>query len=56
MPETWKTAFDAVTSGVTDAMSTVTGNALLLALTFGFIFLRKAIGVVKKLIRLGGTN
>lgn len=56
MPEAWKTALTAVTTGVTDSLDMVTGSALLLALTFGFVFLRKAIGVVKKLIRLGGGN
>ena len=56
MPETWKTALDAVTSGTTDVMSIVTGSALLTALSFGFIFVRKGIGVVKRLIRIGGKS
>ena len=56
MPESWKTALDAVTSGTSDVMSIVTGSALLLALSFGFPFLRKAIGTLKRLIRIGGTG
>lgn len=56
MPEAWAEALKAVTGGVTDTMGTVTGNALLLALSFGFVFVRKGIGTVRKLIRIGGTN
>lgn len=56
MPENWAAALGAATTGVTDAMAMVTGSAILTALTFGFIFLKKAISVVKKLIRLGGAN
>ena len=56
MPETWKTAMDAVTSGTTDVLATVTGSAILTALSFGFIFMKKGIGVVKRLIRIGGKS
>lgn len=56
MPEGWAAALTAVTSGVSNVMSSVTGEPLLLALVFGFLFLRKSAGVVKKLLRLGGTN
>ena len=56
MPESWSAALDAVKSGMTDVMGTVTGDTLLLALSFGFIFIRKGIGVVKKLIRIGGKS
>lgn len=56
MPESWKTALDAVTTGTSDVMSIVTNSALLLALAFGFPFVKKAIGTVKRLIRIGGSS
>lgn len=56
MPEAWSAALDAVKSGVTDVMSIITTSTLLLALSFGFPFVRKGIGVVKKLIRIGGKS
>lgn len=56
MPEAWTAALSAVTSGVTEVITMVTGSTLLLALSFGFLFVKKGIGVVKKLIRLGGKN
>lgn len=56
MPEAWSTALGAVKSGMQDVMSTITGDTLLLTLSFGFIFMRKGIGVVRKLIRIGGKS
>ncbi len=56
MPEAWSAALGAVKSGMTDVMSTITSDTLLLSLSFGFIFVRKGIGVVKKLIRIGGKS
>lgn len=56
MPEAWSAALGAVKSGMTDVMSTVTGDTLLLTLSFGFIFVRKGIGLVRKLIRIGGKG
>lgn len=56
MPEAWSAALGAVKSGMEDVMSTITGDTLLLTLSFGFIFVRKGIGVVKKLIRIGGKS
>lgn len=56
MPEVWTAALTAVKSGMTDVLTLVTGDTLLLALTFGFVFIRKGIGVVKKLVRIGGKS
>ncbi len=56
MPEAWSAALGAVKTGMGDVMTTVTSDTLLLCLSFGFIFVRKGIGLVKKLIRLGGKN
>lgn len=56
MPEAWSAALGAVKSGMSDVMSTITADTLLLSLSFGFIFIRKGIGVVKKLIRIGGKS
>lgn len=56
MPEAWSAALTAVKTGMTDVLGTVTGDTLLLALSFGFVFLRKGIGVTKKLIRIGGGS
>lgn len=56
MPEAWSAAITAVKEGLTSTMGMVTADTLLLALTFGFLFVRKGIGLVKRLIRLGGKN
>lgn len=56
MPTGWSDALSAIKDGMTDVMTTVTGNTLLLALSFGFVFVRKGIGIVKKLIRIGGKS
>lgn len=56
MPEVWNAAISAITSSAGNVMELVTGSTLLLALTFGFVFLRKAIGLVRRLIRLGGRS
>lgn len=56
MPEAWNTAITAITNSGESVMTMVTGSALLLALTFGFAFLRKAVGLVRRLIRLGGRS
>lgn len=56
MPTTWNDAVSAVADGVSSAMTTVTGSTLLLALSFGFLFLRKSIGMVKRFIKLGGKS
>lgn len=56
MPEAWSAAITAITSSGESVMALVTGSTLLLALTFGFPFLRKAIGLVRRLIRLGGRS
>lgn len=56
MPTGWTDALAAVADGMEDVMSTITGDTLLLTLSFGFIFVRKGIGVVKKLIRIGGKS
>lgn len=54
MPENWTSAVSAVTSGATSAMSFVTGDVLLLALSFGFLFSRKAVSLIKRFIHIGG--
>lgn len=56
MPEVWSGALTAVKSGMSDVLTIVTGDTLLLAMTFGFVFIRKGIGVVKKLVRIGGKS
>ena len=56
MPETWSTALSAVKDGMTYVLGVVTGDTLLLALSLGFVFVRKGIGLVKKLIRIGGKS
>lgn len=56
MPAGWSDALTAVKDGMTYVMSTVTGDVLLLTMSFGFVFLRKGIGVVRKLIRIGGKS
>lgn len=56
MPTTWENATGAVADGVTSVISTVTGDTLLTALVFGFLFVRKSIGIVKRLVKLGGKN
>ena len=56
MPEVWSAAISAITSSAGNVMELVTGSTLLLALTFGFVFLRKSIGLVRRLIRLGGRS
>lgn len=56
MPENWTAALAAVKSGMESVMSTITGDTLLLVFSFGFLFVRKGIGVVKKLIRIGGKS
>lgn len=54
MPENWTSAVSAVTGGATSAMSFVTGDVLLLALSFGFLFTRKSINLIKRFIHVGG--
>lgn len=56
MPEAWTAAIGAIKTGMGDVMTTITTDTLLLALSFGFIFVRKGIGIVKKLIRIGGKS
>lgn len=56
LPATWADATSAVSDGVTSVMSTVTSDTLLTALVFGFLFVRKSIGIVKRLVKLGGKN
>ena len=54
--EAWTAAIGAIKTGMGDVMTTITTDTLLLALSFGFIFVRKGIGIVKKLIRIGGKS
>lgn len=56
MPTTWEGALSATTGGVTEVMTMVTTDTLLTALVFGFLFIKKSIGVVKRLVKLGGKN
>lgn len=56
MPENWSNAITAVTGGMTSAMDTVNGSVLLLALSFGFLFVRKSVGLIKRFIKLGGKG
>lgn len=56
LPATWSDATTAVSDGITSVMSTVTSDTLLTALVFGFLFVRKSIGVVKRLVKIGGKN
>lgn len=56
MPTDWTTALTSVTGGMGEVLTIITGDALLLAITFGFLFVRKAIGAFKKLVKLSGKN
>lgn len=56
MPETWATAMEAVWNGVTSSLGFITDSVLLTVLTFGFVFGRKVLGLLKKAIRLGGKG
>lgn len=54
MPENWSSAVTAVTGGATSAMSFITGDVLLLALSFGFLFVKKSVSLIKRFIKVGG--
>lgn len=56
MPASWSDGISVVTDGVGSVLTTVTGDELLLVMSFGFIFIRKAIGLTKRLIKIGGKN
>lgn len=56
MPATWDAAITAVTNGVGSTMTAITGNVLLTALVFGFLFIRKTVGLLKRFVKLGGKN
>lgn len=53
MPTTWTAALEAVGTGITTVMGTITGDTLLTTLSFGFAFFMLAVKGVKKLIKLG---
>ena len=55
MPETWATVVAAVTGGITNTVTTITGNAVML-LAVAVPFVGACIGLAKRLLRFGGRR
>lgn len=56
MPEAWSTAVSAVTSGMGDVVTTITGSAVMLVMVVGVPFVGACIGLAKRLFRSGGRR
>lgn len=54
MPSTWSAAMTAITDGCGTVLDAVTGNVLMTALVFGFLFSRKAVSLLRRFVHLGG--
>lgn len=55
MPENWTTVVGAVTTGMTNVVTTIKGEPLLL-IGFGLSFVGGCIGLAKRLFRFGGRR
>lgn len=55
MPELWATVTGAVTTGLSNVVTTITGNAVLL-LSIAVPFVGACIGLAKRLLRFGGRR
>lgn len=55
MPTNWSTALAAVTDGMTDIVTTITGSPIML-LSVAIPFVGACIGLAKRLIRFGGRR
>lgn len=55
MPENWSTALTAVTTGMTDIVTTITGSPIML-LAVAIPFVGACIGLAKRLLRFGGRR
>lgn len=55
MGAVWTTAVTAVTTGMTDIVDTITGNAIML-LAVAVPFVGATIGLAKRLLRFGGKR
>lgn len=55
MGTVWTTATEVVTSGMTDIVTMITGNAIML-LSVAVPFIGAVIGLAKRLLRFGGRR
>lgn len=51
MPDIWSTAIKAVTDGMGDIVTTISGNAVLLVMAVGVPFVGGCIGLAKRLFK-----
>lgn len=51
MPETWTTAINAVTGGMTSVVADISKDAVLLVMSVGVPFVGGCIGLAKRLFR-----
>lgn len=55
MGEIWTTSVDAVTTGMTDVVTTITSSSIML-LAVAVPFVGACIGLAKRLLRFGGRR